>query len=68
LHTALLTLAIWLAPWAAGWATAPAEAEGGKPSLAGVVYSIAQGGLVGVMLVLCLIYLRGQTAFIYFQF
>ena len=44
------------------------SADEARPAVAAVVYWIAQGGLVGAMLVLCLIYLRGQTAFIYFQF
>jgi hypothetical protein len=66
LHVALLTLAVWMAPIAARWVVAGIQ----KPRSLGVDYAswLAQGGVVGVMLVLCLIYLRGQSAFIYFQF
>jgi len=37
----------------------------GRPRSIGIH---SKGCLAGAMLVLCLIYLRGQTAFIYFQF
>lgn len=67
LHAAMLTLAVWAAPLAARWVIRTASADG-TPREGGFVYWTAQGGLVGAMLVLCLIYLRGQTAFIYFQF
>lgn len=67
LHAAVLTLAVWAAPFAARWFVRAASADG-TPSEGGFAYWAAQGGLVGAMLVLCLIYLRGQTAFIYFQF
>jgi D-alanyl-lipoteichoic acid acyltransferase DltB (MBOAT superfamily) len=67
LHTALLTLATWAAPWAAKWVAAPSEADDDWERT-GVGHWLAQGALMGAMLVLCLIYLRGQTAFIYFQF
>jgi alginate O-acetyltransferase complex protein AlgI len=68
LHTALLTLAVWASPWVARWNVAavnPPEIGSQRPRYGAWV---AQGGLAGAMLVLCLIYLRGQTAFIYFQF
>jgi hypothetical protein len=68
LHTAVLTLAVWLAPLAARAAVRAAGARDGQPATGGLVYWLAQGGLVGLMLTLCLIYLRGQNAFIYFQF
>jgi alginate O-acetyltransferase complex protein AlgI len=67
LHAAALTLAVWAAPWAARWFVREASADNATRA-AGFVYWTAQGGLMGAMLVLCLIYLRGQTAFIYFQF
>jgi hypothetical protein len=66
LHTAVLVLAVWLAPVAARFAVGWANRSESKP--AGMVYWLAQGGVMGAMLVLCLIYLRGQNAFIYFQF
>lgn len=68
LHTALLTLAIWAAPWAARWAVSVANTDRAVGPVPAFGLWMAQGGLVGAMLVLSLIYLRGQTAFIYFQF
>ncbi len=68
LHTALLTLAIWAAPWAARWAVSIANTDRAVGPVPAFGLWMAQGGLVGAMLVLSLIYLRGQTAFIYFQF
>jgi D-alanyl-lipoteichoic acid acyltransferase DltB (MBOAT superfamily) len=69
LHTAVLVLLVWLAPLAAQavvkWASAPRE---GEPSTGGLLVWVTQGGLIGAMLALCLVYLRGQNAFIYFQF
>ena len=68
LHTALLTLAIWVAPLAAKWVAAVNRTIEDRSAAGNAVYAFAQGSLIGAMLVLCLIYLRGQTAFIYFQF
>jgi hypothetical protein len=69
LHTAVLVLLVWLAPVAARLWVSLANRPQTAPSLARDLLGWAmQGGLVGVMLVLCMIYLRGQTAFIYFQF
>lgn len=69
LHAAVLTLAVWLAPLAAKAAVrAAGGAREGEPASGGFVHWLIQGGLVGAMLALCLIYLRGQNAFIYFQF
>ena len=67
LHVALLVLAVWLAPVVTrkivSWVGASQERP--RPAF---VYWLAQGCVLGVMLVLCLIYLGQQTAFIYFQF
>ncbi len=62
MHAALLVLAVWAAPVAARLA--------GKVvgSYQRAIYCVLEGGLIGAMIVLCMIYLRGQTAFIYFQF
>jgi hypothetical protein len=68
LHAATLTLAVWLAPLAAKWFVRAASADKTPSAVGDFVYWAGQGGLVGAMFVLCLIYLRGQTAFIYFQF
>ncbi len=67
LQTTLLVLATWAAPFAARRVTALVGADENGPRV-GYALWLAQGGLLGAMLVLCLIYLRGQTAFIYFQF
>ena len=68
LHIALVTLGVWLSPWAAKWSQAAVGSPEAEPNGGRFVFWLAQGGLAGAMLVLCLIYLRGQTAFIYFQF
>jgi hypothetical protein len=68
LQTALLVLATWAAPFAARGAAALAGAKEEGSASGGYAYWLVQGGLMGAMLVLCLVYLRGQTAFIYFQF
>jgi D-alanyl-lipoteichoic acid acyltransferase DltB (MBOAT superfamily) len=68
LHATVLALAVWLAPLAARLVVKVAGAEKPESAGGGLFFWTAQGGLVGAMLVLCLIYLRGQTAFIYFQF
>ncbi|MBI3837587.1 MAG: MBOAT family protein [Planctomycetia bacterium] len=68
LHTALLTLAIWASPRVTKYVAAASEAQPSGSAGTGFGYWLAQGSLAGMMLVLCLIYLRGQTAFIYFQF
>jgi alginate O-acetyltransferase complex protein AlgI len=66
MHAAVLTLAVWAAPLAAAAVRRVAQSY---DSLAAAATSwVVQGGMIGAMLVLCLIYLRGQTAFIYFQF
>jgi hypothetical protein len=68
LHVTLLVLAVWAAPHVARWAQpAAAEKERGA-SEGGRFRLVAQGLLVGSMLACVLVYLRGQTAFIYFQF
>jgi hypothetical protein len=67
LHVALLTLAVWLAPLVTQRIVAWVNASQESPKSA-VVYWLAQGCILGAMLVLCLIYLGQQTAFIYFQF
>jgi hypothetical protein len=60
---------VWLAPLTAQavvkWAGAPRE---GQPAGGGFLLWVTQGGLIGAMFALCLVYLRGQNAFIYFQF
>jgi alginate O-acetyltransferase complex protein AlgI len=66
MHAAMLVLAVWAAPGAAALVrrlAATYESRG-----AALAAWTAQGATIGAMLVLCLIYLRGQTAFIYFQF
>lgn len=68
LHAAVLTLAVWLAPVATRMIAARAGAQEAEQRQGGAVFWLAQGCVLGVMMVLCLIYLRGQTAFIYFQF
>jgi D-alanyl-lipoteichoic acid acyltransferase DltB (MBOAT superfamily) len=68
LQVALLTLAVWLAPLAGRWAVAVAGRAQEKRGAVGLVFGLAQGGLVGAMVALALVYLRGQNAFIYFQF
>lgn len=68
LHTALLTVAVWLAPWAKRLLDRGLERlEAGSRRLAWG-YSLGEGAVLGVLMIFCLIYLRGQTAFIYFQF
>jgi alginate O-acetyltransferase complex protein AlgI len=68
LHVALLTAAVWMAPLAARWAQAVASDARPRSLAEDGLRWLAQGAVVGAMLVLCLIYVRGQTAFIYFQF
>jgi alginate O-acetyltransferase complex protein AlgI len=66
MHAALLVLAVWAAPGAA--AVVRRLAATYESRAAALTAWTAQGATIGAMLVLCLIYLRGQTAFIYFQF
>jgi hypothetical protein len=66
MHAAMLVLAVWAAPGAA--ALVRRLASTCESRAAALAAWTAQGATIGAMLVLCLIYLRGQTAFIYFQF
>jgi alginate O-acetyltransferase complex protein AlgI len=67
LHTAALLAAVWCAPWLwklgqRGLADTDTDASRRSPAAA------FRGLAAGIMLALCLVYLRGKTAFIYFQF
>ncbi len=65
LHTALLTVAVWAMPGlsrAGQRLLTPATAR--RPGW----MAAAEGVGLGLLLALCLVYLRGQTSFIYFQF
>jgi hypothetical protein len=69
LQTVLLVVAVWLAPLVTRWCAVlvpSASIELPRPRL--VTAAVLQGAAVGVMLALCLVYMRGQNAFIYFQF
>jgi D-alanyl-lipoteichoic acid acyltransferase DltB (MBOAT superfamily) len=62
LHVAVLVALVWAMPAVDAWRGRFRTAE---PSPA---FALLEGILAGCAIVLCLIYLRGQTAFIYFQF
>jgi alginate O-acetyltransferase complex protein AlgI len=69
LHVAALTLATWLAPIAGdGWRKWAAIGAGQEKPLRATSFAIGEGLALGLMSALILVYLRGQTAFIYFQF
>jgi len=67
LQTAVVLAAVWLAPTLSRRWTAFQAGASLTPVRATVV-PLVQGVALGLMVVLSLIYLRGQTAFIYFQF
>lgn len=65
LHTALLALAVWAMPWLKQFGSRLASPAAGRPP---GWTAAAEGAGLGLLLTLCLIYLRSQTSFIYFQF
>ena len=69
LHTALLLGAVWLAPRVKRWLDRLLEDRSTERSPLRVWgLGLAEGTVLGLLMVLCLVYLRGQTTFIYFQF
>lgn len=69
LHTTLLLAGVWSAPW--GKAVLDrflARRDASPKPFAAWSTGLAEGAVLGILMALCLIYLRGQTAFIYFQF
>jgi D-alanyl-lipoteichoic acid acyltransferase DltB (MBOAT superfamily) len=70
LHVTLLTIAAWLAPLlSARWASLTSlEAAASRRPMRAASFAIGAGLVHGAMAALVLVYLRGQTAFIYFQF
>lgn len=68
LRVILLMLVVWAVPFIAEWLNKKEEVKDTDSSLRWFVYTFGEGVAMGVMLVLCLIYLRGQSSFIYFQF
>lgn len=74
LHTTVLMLLVWAVPFfqrAMERVVAPRLESldaGSQPNALNWVYSVGEGVILGVLLAFCLVYLRGQTAFIYFQF
>lgn len=69
LHTALLVALVWSAPWLSARADALSKRlrgnDGERPAFA---WWAVEGLSIGVLSAITLIYLHGQTAFIYFQF
>ena len=68
LQTALLTVAVWSAPAACRLWTRATACDPDASSLRRYGLAAVDGVALGAAVTLCLIYLRGQTAFIYFQF
>jgi alginate O-acetyltransferase complex protein AlgI len=68
LRVMLLMLAVWAIPFVANWLGKKEKIEDDDSSLRRFGFALGEGVAMGLMLILCLIYLRGQTSFIYFQF
>ncbi|MCK6548437.1 MBOAT family protein [Myxococcota bacterium] len=68
LHVVLLTVAVWSAPALSTVMARIGAALDARPTFGRWGYPALQGVIVGALMVLCLTYLRGKTAFIYFQF
>lgn len=69
LHTTLLVVLVWSAPWLSARADAWMKKLRGDESVKPAYASWAVEGLsLGILSAITLIYLHGQTAFIYFQF
>jgi D-alanyl-lipoteichoic acid acyltransferase DltB (MBOAT superfamily) len=69
LHVTLLILATWLAPIANdAWGKWASSDETSLGPMRATSFAVSEGLAHGLMAALVLIYLRGQTAFIYFQF
>ena len=70
LQVAALVLAVWLAPWLTRcvdrWLPSVANAD--RPLWRDLSAAVIRGTAAGLMLVLCLLFFRSQSAFIYFQF
>jgi D-alanyl-lipoteichoic acid acyltransferase DltB (MBOAT superfamily) len=67
LHVALLVLAIFLAPAVARACRRLIDVQRGRtPDL--ILRFAGEGFVMGILVALCLIYLHGQSAFIYFRF
>lgn len=68
LHVAVVSALVFAAPSTGRLAGRVAERLSGSRGWARIGLPALEGLALGVMMVLCLTYLRGKTAFIYFQF
>jgi len=69
LHGAVLTVVVWAAPGLARrWRQLQRWTETAPALWPRRLYAVAEGVVLGWLLILCLIYLRGQQTFVYFQF
>jgi alginate O-acetyltransferase complex protein AlgI len=67
LHVALLLAIVWTAPHVRRAFLASWKRSETRPAMA-LAFHVGLGLMIGAAVIGCLIYLRGQTAFIYFQF
>lgn len=68
LHTAALVAAVWAAPSLGRLGAAALQWGSGARPLPSFTVAAGRGVLLGGMIALAILYLHGQTAFIYFQF